>query len=86
MFNEMVAKENKTAPRFKTHYLVGYHDTGYYAHEKSTGKTYSACNVKIDESIQYKYDFPQEVPDTSTIVPSLEPSINVSVQRQLIMR
>lgn len=37
------AKEDKTAPRSKIHYLVGYHNTGYHTYEKSTGKTYSAA-------------------------------------------
>lgn len=41
-------------------------------------------NVKIDESTQYKDDFPQEVADTLTIVPSLELRVSVPVQIEAI--
>lgn len=72
MYNETVVKGDKTAPRSKIHYFVGFHDTGYYTYEKATKKTYSSCNVKIDETIKYKDDYPQESSDTSFIVTCVE--------------
>jgi hypothetical protein len=59
----LIPKGNKTQARALIHYLVGYTATGYLTFDPKTKKTHERCSVKIDESRQYKHDYPNRFKD-----------------------
>lgn len=67
--NPIIPKGNKTQARANVHYLVGYTPTGYLTLDPITKKTHAVCSVKIDETIQYKHDYPKKNKDELTIQP-----------------
>ena len=50
---ENIPKGNKTAPRSKTMYLLGYTDTGYIFYDPQTRKFVRSCNADINEEFTY---------------------------------
>lgn len=52
--DETVVQGHKTALRSNSHYLIGYHLTGYSTYEKLSKKIYYVCSVKI---MLYKDDY-----------------------------
>lgn len=58
VYDDNMKRGDKTAPRSTLQYLVGFRPTGYITYCPKTKKANNVCSVKIDESIQYKHDFP----------------------------
>lgn len=74
VLNELVPKGQKFDPRSRTFYLVGYTKTGYILYDPSTKKTIKSCNVKIDESKLYQYDYPVTPGENETLNFSDDPA------------
>lgn len=46
-------------------YLVGFRDTGFIMFNPKSKKTINSCNVKIDENLLYKHDYPSKEQQTA---------------------
>jgi len=65
----LVPQGNKTQARANLHYLVGFTSTGYLTIDPRTKKIHACCSVKINESIQYKHDYPNRYKDDLLVTP-----------------
>lgn len=68
ILNETLPKGQKFTSRSNTFYVVGFSKTGYKVFDPTMQKTTNVCNVKIDETVLYKNDFPNSNPNNDTFI------------------